>query len=166
MKKVIITVALLSAVLYLPVAAQQAKHKKPAATATGTASDKPKETPLARVTLNHWSVATGALTKHQYDSLAKGQLYVDDPKYPGAVVEKFTYIYGERNLYEDSTGNMMMVTDYLSEPCLGDTLSSSINESLFHRTKNGDTAYYSEIVLRMADGSSGVGLPLKLTITK
>ncbi|MGZ7142769.1 hypothetical protein ACXWOE_10135, partial [Streptococcus pyogenes] len=62
-----------------------------------------------------------------------------------ARVAGFIFNYKERNIYEDSVGNIIPVTDLLMEYCPGDTLTPAISASIYQRTKRGDTAYFDDI---------------------
>lgn len=57
----------------------------------------------------------------------------------------FNFSYAERRIYEDSAANPMLVVDYLSEYCPGDTLSSAVSSYLGERLKPGDTLYYQNV---------------------
>lgn len=80
-------------------------------------------------------------------------------------IEGFSFMYGERNVYEDSAGNPLPVTEYLTQYCMGDTLPAVIRNTLLERAKPGDTAYYESIRIRKADGTEAIGKPLKFTLT-
>src|SRR6187402_3586317 len=69
------------------------------------------------------SVTDGSnVAKRVFDSLLRqGRSYK---------VEGFAFTYGERNLYEDSVGNLMWITDYLTEYCYGDTLSAFLKDNI------------------------------------
>lgn len=106
----------------------------------------------------------GNINREQFIDLASQGVRLKDPK--GAFIEGFTFTYGERHLYEDSIGNDKLVTDYLSEYCLGDSLSPIIKNTLPYRTKPGDTAYYDGIYVRMPDGRSTKAQPMKFVIVR
>lgn len=106
------------------------------------------------------------MTATLFNTIARQGLKVADPKYGGAVVTGFSFTYGEHNVYEDSAGNFMGVIDYLTEYCPGDTLTVAIAASLIDRTKAGDTAYFDDIHLRLADGKTMIGKPLKIAIVR
>jgi hypothetical protein len=81
-------------------------------------------------------------------------------------VEGFTFTYAERNLYEDSVGKLMIVTDLLSEHCFGDTFSAFLINNITHRSKAGDTVYFDNISLKSAEGHGAAGRSMRLILTK
>ncbi len=88
------------------------------------------------------------------------------PAEPGWQVRGFEFTYAERGMYEDSAGNPLMVVDYLTEFCPGDTLTKNIKTLLPSRVKRGDTAYIANIRLEDASGKMASGKPLRVMITK
>ncbi|MBS1616387.1 MAG: hypothetical protein JST06_09760 [Bacteroidetes bacterium] len=110
------------------------------------------------------NVRGGNITREKFIELASQGIRLKEPK--GSFIEGFTFTYGERHLYEDSIGNDKLVTDYLSEYCIGDSLSPIIKNTLPYRTKPGDTAYYDGIYVRMPDGRSTKALPMKFVIVR
>ncbi len=110
------------------------------------------------------SLSNGDISKEEFDRLAPQGIRLKNAG--GAFIEGFTFTYGERHLYEDSVGNDLLVTSYLSEYCLGDTLSGIISKTLNYRTKPGDTAYYDGIHVRMPDGTGATAKPMKFVITR
>ena len=110
------------------------------------------------------AIPVGDITERKFDSLAPTGIHIKEPK--GAFIEGFSFTYGERNIYEDSAGTERIVTDYLTEYCMGDTLSPYIAQTIANRTKPGDTAYYDQINIRMPDGKSAIGKPMKFVIVR
>lgn len=106
----------------------------------------------------------GEITEMEFDSVAPSGIRIRKPD--GAFIEGFSFTYGERNVYEDSAGTQHIVTDYLTEYCLGDTLSSFIAKNIADRTKPGDTAYYDQIAIRMPNGKAAIGKPMKFVIIR
>ena len=106
----------------------------------------------------------GAISEREFDAIAPKGIRIKNPQ--GAFIEGFSFTYGERNMYEDSAGNEKPVTEYLAEYCMGDTLSPIISHTIAERTKPGDTAYYDDIHIRMADGKPAVGKSMKFVITR
>jgi hypothetical protein len=49
---------------------------------------------------------------------------------------------------------------------MGDTLSPIIRNTLVERTKPGDTAYYDDIHIRLANGKAALGKSMKFVITR
>jgi len=81
-------------------------------------------------------------------------------------VTSFNFTYAERNVYEDSTGNPIILSDYMIEHCDGDTVSATIAASLYQRTKAGDTVYIDQITLLRPDSVGAMGKSLKVVIGK
>lgn len=77
------------------------------------------------------------------------------PAESGWQVKGFEFIYLEKRMYEDSVGNPLLVTEYLSEYCPGDTLSQGIRTLLPERVKPADTAFISNIRLEGPGGRIG-----------
>ena len=100
----------------------------------------------------------------------------------------FNFTYAERNLYEDSIGNLVVKADFSTTYCHGDTLPeiltryipasmSKTNEEtpgFYQRVKPGDTVYFDRIsVLRFTpnsplppDSAAILGRAMKFVITK
>jgi hypothetical protein len=100
------------------------------------------------VYLGHSGYTGGPISKPIFDSLMKQGLTAHDSAGTPFSVTEFAFNYAERNFYEDSSGeNSMWLTDYMLEYCKGNTLSPSISQSLYSRTKAGDTVYIDHITL-------------------
>ncbi len=84
----------------------------------------------------------------------------------------FEFGYAERMLYEDSLGSLMVVVDYLTEYCPGDTISGGISASIYDRIKVGDTMYFDRVSILKPVGNSDEegnvisGKGMKFFITK
>lgn len=87
----------------------------------------------------------GEIKKAVFDSLLKHGISAKDSAGNIYKVNGFVFGYKERNLYEDSVGKLMIVADYMTEFCSGDTLSPALKSSLYGRTKAGDTAFFDNI---------------------
>jgi len=120
--------------------------------------------PVMVVTLGGTDRTGGDISKSDFDHMAPAGIRIKDPN--GAFIEGFSFTYGERNLYEDSAGNPKPVTDYLTEYCMGDTLSPIISKTISSRTKPGDTAYFDDIHIRLSDGKPANGKSMKFVITR
>ncbi len=79
-------------------------------------------------------------------------------------IEGFAFTYAERALYEDSVGNPLIITDYMTEYCLGDTLSKNIKLLLPPRIKAGDTVYIADIKVQSPAGKAVFGRPARIVI--
>ena len=76
----------------------------------------------------------GPISKQAFDSYLKQGLTARDSMGVAYRVDGFTFSYSERNLYEDSVGNLMILTDYLSEFCSGDTVSPAVANNIYYKT--------------------------------
>src|SRR5690606_31392253 len=74
--------------------------------------------------LGHSDYSGGMISKKVFDSLLSQGLTAKDSTDSNYKVVEFTFGYGERNLYEDPNGKLVIMTDYVSDICIGDTLSS------------------------------------------
>ncbi len=113
------------------------------------------------VLLGSSDLSGGVISKQLFDSLLHQGLRPQDPE---ARVAGFLFNYMERNIYEDSVGNIIPVTDLLMEYCPGDTLTTAISSSIYYRTKRGDTAYFDDIRVVWPDGKEGRGKGLKFIL--
>lgn len=118
---------------------------------------KPKTaSPTAKYPVLHAVLGTsdyhnGEIRKALFDSLLKQGIAAKDSAGNIYKVSGFDFGYKERNLYEDSVGRLMIVADFYSEYCPGDTLTPALKESLYGRTKAGDTAYFENIKVNKED---------------
>jgi hypothetical protein len=110
------------------------------------------------------SLSGGKISKNDFDDIAPQGIRIKTPE--GAFIEGFSFTYGERNIYEDSAGNEKPVIDYLTEYCMGDTLSPIISHTIATRTKPGDTAYYDDIHIRLPNGKPALGKAMKFAIVR
>lgn len=101
--------------------------------------------PTLIAVLGHSNYHSGQIKKAIFDSLLKHGIAAKDSAGNWYKVEGFVFGYKERNLYEDSVGRLMIMADYMTEFCAGDTLSPALKASLYGRTKAGDTAYFDNI---------------------
>ena len=112
----------------------------------------------------------GAIRKAEFDQLLKQGLQAHDSLGNKYRIVGFDFSYAERNLYEDSSANLVLLADFSSEYCTGDTISSDISQStedkpsLYDRTKAGDTAYFSNILLTTCPGNTILTIPDTVTI--
>jgi hypothetical protein len=104
------------------------------------------------------------VSKRVFDSLMKQGLTSRDSSGRPFQFHGFMFTYGERNLYEDSVGNLMVMTDLLNEYCPGNKLSENISVTLFDRTKKGDTAYIDNILLVDDKGKSRKGRGMRIIL--
>jgi hypothetical protein len=129
--------------------------KKPAATG--------KKFILPYVYLGNSQYKGGQIRKEDFDALLKLGLTAHDSLGNRYKVVGFEFSYGEKSLYEDSIGNNMVVTDYLTEFCPGDTVTQAVSSSIYQRTKPGDSAYFDGIRVLKYLGNSSQTVPAKET---
>lgn len=103
----------------------------------------------------------GNIQKTTFTDLMKQGLTAKDSLGRQYKVIGFNFTYAERNLYEDSVGNLMVKADFSTTYCHGDTLpevltryipasQSKIGEEspgIYQRVKAGDTVYFDRISL-------------------
>lgn len=134
----------------------------------GKTPDK-KELPKIKYTpvyLGHSNLDGGNVTKRVFDSLLKQGVTSRDSAGRNFKVTGFAFSYAERNLYEDSVGTLMILTDYLTEYCFGDTLSSFLLQNITDRSKSGDTVYFDQLSLISPEGTGANGKYMKFVLVK
>lgn len=104
------------------------------------------------------------MTPEEFNRRVEEGLKVADAHYSGAVFEGFDFTYLERNIYEDSVGNLIPVVDALTERCPGDTFTTVAKNAMRYRAKNGDTALFNNMRMRLPDGRLGIGREFKVVI--
>jgi hypothetical protein len=122
-------------------------------------TDKAKKAFVPPVYLGNSDYSGGLIKKKVFDSLLRQGLKSRDSLGNTYRPIGFDFSYAERNLYEDSAANLVVLTDFSSEYCTGDTLSADIStstenaQSIYQRTKAGDTAYFDHIKLHILPGN-------------
>lgn len=126
---------------------------------------KPKIVPIP-VYLGNSDIDSGVVTEQVFDSLLKQGFTARDSNGRIFHVNSFMFTYCERNLYEDSVGNPLILTDYLSEFCFENKLKDYQLEALVDKSKWGDTLIIEKIMLTSADSAkaTGFGKAMKLII--
>ncbi len=109
---------------------------------------------------------SGDISKRTFDSLLKQGLTAKDAEGNRLKVDGFTFSYAERNLYEDSVGKLMVLTDFFSEFCPGDTVSRGVSLNIYYKTKPGDTAYFDNIKVLLPEGRQVGTKGMKFVLTK
>ena len=99
------------------------------------------------VYLGHSEFKGGNIRKEEFDKLLKDGLTSKDSMGNRYKVLGFEFNYAERQLYEDSAGNLKVMTDFLFEYCPGDTITSNISASIYERTKPGDTVFVNKVMV-------------------
>lgn len=124
-----------------------------------------KNAPVVHTYLGQSDMTGGKIPRDEFNRLLKQGLRAKDSSGNSYRVDGFFFSYAERNLYEDSVGNLMMMTDYMREYCVGDTVSRAISLNIFDRTKPGDTAYFDNIRVNVNGAQQGVKT-MRFVLTK
>ena len=149
----------------IQVGAQQ-KGKEKGTPATG--DKKAHHIFLPPVYLGNSDYTHGPLKKDVLNNLLKQGLTSHDSLGNRYRIVGFDFGYAERKLYEDSVGNLLPMTDYLSQHCKGATLpadltetkntaitnyldgapdSSDVTRGIYERIKTGDTLYFDNVLV-------------------
>jgi len=138
-----------------------------------TAKDKPvakKKLLIPQAYLGNGDFKGGPIAKDQLAHLLRQGLSCRDSLGHSYKITGFELAYSERMLYEDSVGNPMWVNDYLSEYCLGDTLSAGVSATIYERFKAGDTLYINNVKVIRTSASNEqteiAGLGMKCIVEK
>lgn len=156
LKSKLVLTALCMATAYNLVAQSQNKDEK---------AKKPKPKPIPTY-LGKSEMSGGMISESMFDKLVLEGLTAKDSAGRPFKVTGFLINYGERNLYEDSVGNMMVITDYLGEACAGDTLNTFLKTNIPERSKPGDTVYFDQIMVKAPEGYIAHGKGMKFVLTK
>ncbi len=147
--KVILFIFLLAVGFHL--LAQQKSNGK-AANAEQSPSNS-KKALFPTVYLGRSEFKGGAISKAEFDRLLKQGLTSSDSLGNKYKVVDFDFNYIERELFEDSIGNMKVMTEILYEHCKGDTITRNISSGIYDRSKPGDTVYIDQVsVVRYKPG--------------
>jgi len=109
---------------------------------------------LPGVYFGNTGLAGGVYPKKEFDDLLKKGFTAHDSVGNKYQIVGFDFTYAERNLYEDSIGNLEVLVDYMNEYCVGDTISSGISGSIYERIKEGDTVYIDHVTLLKNPGNT------------
>lgn len=160
MKRTLFMILIAGGSLLLLQQAFAQKANKKLSWGSSTTTKPPLKVTEVDVTLGRSALKGGPVSKKTFDSLLKQGIMGTD----GAKVTGFTFSYSEMNYYEDSLGNPIRVMDYMEEFCAGNTLSPIIGETIFQRTKPGDTAYIEHIKVMLPSGLEAKGRSMKFPI--
>jgi hypothetical protein len=148
----------------------QAQQAKPAAD-----NKKPKKIFKPTVYLGT-EKSGGTISYAQFTELMNKNLTSRDSTGRKYKVLSFDFTYAERNLYEDSVGNLMVTAEYLGDHCPGDTISGGVKALLADRIKSGDTAFFDNVLLvhyknnsttaTLPDSTAFLGKGMKFILTK
>lgn len=87
----------------------------------------------------------GVIKKDTLSKMLRKGIAVRDSAGNAYKVYGFEFGYAERGWFDDSAANPILMVDYLTEYCLGDTLSSGITSSIYERIKPGDTLFINRV---------------------
>lgn len=127
------------------------------------AKEKPKPIP---VYLGKSDIRDTTVPENIFDSLLQQGLTSRDSLGKEYTVSSFLLTYGERNLYEDSVGSLIVLTDLLTHPCDSGKLAPFLLENITERSKPGDTVYFDQVLVRAPEGYSANGKSMRLVLTK
>ena len=164
-KFILLPAALITLCFICSVSAQRATKHSAKDTHDTSATKKTPALPFVTVYLGNTGLSGGEIRKGQFDSAAKRGLILGGTEAGGAI-RSFSFMYAERGLFEDSVGNPLVLTDYLTEICDGPQLSAGIQSSIYERTKPGDTAFFNDIRVKLPSGLFARGKVMKFVITK
>lgn len=164
-------VSVLLSVLLLVVCQNAGAQQRKATTAKASATNvTQKKLFLPQAYLGNSDYKGGAIKRDELSKLLRQGLTSRDSLGNRYKVTGFEFSYAERMLYEDSISNVMVLVDYMTEYCPGDTLTGGISSSIYDRIKAGDTVYFERIsVLRDNSNTGGdviAGKGMKFVITK
>ncbi len=126
---------------------------------------KPKPVKVA-VYFGKSDIDSGILVKPAFDSLLKQGLTSKDSNGRVFEVKSFMMTFCERNIYEDSVGNLMPVTDYLSEYSFDSKLKPYQLTYVLEHRKKGDTIIFEHIKLQSVDSvkAGANGKPFRIIV--
>lgn len=126
-----------------------AQQKKPnAKTDDGTRSEgHPRRVQIPFVYLGKSDFKGGPIKMEEFNRLLKQGLTSRDSMGNKYKVTSFGFNYAERMLYEDSVGNLKVMTDILYEYCPGDTITNNVSASIYERVKPGDTVFIDRVTV-------------------
>ena len=118
------------------------------------------------VYLGQSNIDKGVLTKPAFDSLLRQGLTSKDSNGRAFDVKSFMMTFCERNIYEDAEGNLMPMTDYLSEYSFDSKLQPHQQRYVLEHRKKGDTIIFEHIKLQAADSTKAGahGKPFRIVV--
>jgi hypothetical protein len=88
------------------------------------------------------------MTKRVFDSLIKTPLQSVDSSKKTYSVLSFDMVLAERNLYEDSIGNAIIVPDYSSYNNKGAVMNENHLSYILNHSKIGDTLFINDVIVK------------------
>lgn len=107
---------------------------------------------------------SSSVEKNAFDILVGKKLCAKDSAGNLLTVESFTITYAERGLYQDSTGLPIIITEYSTAECKGDTIPAQWIADFRERSYRGDTVYFDHVMARTADQKTQLCKPVKIVI--
>ncbi len=147
--------------------AQQKKGAKQADKATSKPAKKPAFVPV--VNLGNSAYNGGPISVSLFDSLLRQGIQSRDQEGNVLSVIGFNFMYFDRQVYEDSAGDLHMMVDLSKEYCPGPNVTPNVAASIYDRIKGGDTVIIDQVLLtknrpgQKADTFLGKGLKCVLT---
>jgi hypothetical protein len=138
---------------------------------TTTANNKAKKVFMPQAYLANTEYKGGTIKRDELSRLMRQGITSRDSMGNKYKVASFQFGYAERVLYEDSSSNMMVLVDYMTEYCPGDTLTPGISASIYERIKPGDTVYFDRVSVYKAMANRNVdeiiaGKGMKFVVTR
>ncbi|WP_118975217.1 hypothetical protein [Taibaiella koreensis] len=112
-----------------------------------------KKTYKGKAFLAGGKIATGKISKKQFDSLIAYPLAGRDTANNERPVVSFMFTYAERAVYEDSTGRPRIMADYYGTESTRGKLTDDWVAQIRSRSKQGDTAFFFDIKGSYTDSS-------------
>jgi hypothetical protein len=88
------------------------------------------------------------MTKRVFDSLIKTPLQSIDSSKKTYSVLSFDMVLAERNLYEDSIGNAIIIPDYSSYNNKGAVMNENHLSYIINHSKIGDTLFINDVIVK------------------
>lgn len=150
-------------------AQQKPKTVRGAKPAAQTGEKAPAKLYRPKVYMGNSEYSGGDIKRSVFDSLMAQGIRAQDSTGRRYLVLDFVLNYAERNMYEDSAGYLMVMTDLSSMQIKGDRIDAGLASSLKERIKGGDTMFIERIRLATippAKPDTLAGMPLKCVIIK
>lgn len=107
--------------------------------------DQPRKIFLPTVYLGKSDFCGGNISVTQFSQLLRQGLSSRDSLGNKYKVVGFDFNYFERGYFEDSIGNLKVMTEVLYEYCPGDTITRNVSASIYERIKPGDTVLIGRV---------------------
>jgi hypothetical protein len=108
--------------------------------------------------------ASPLMNKNDFDRISSQSFCAKDSANAIYKISAFDITFAERGLYQDSTGLPIVVTDYSSAHCTGDTIPKFWINAFKERSYKGDTIFFDNIIARGADNKAHMCKQLKFII--